>query len=402
MTVTNPSPTSLPYYKHEEFTIDLRGQTICVHSKPGIPHWNQLTPDAILLSEAAQLRTDEHALILGCGYGASGVALARLIPCGQLYLSDIDYISLKMSEQTLNANDIANARILAYGKPSPFQRGTLDAIFMTLPKGRKLARRWLLEAHFALKKNGLFYIAGSNKTGIQSIIKDAETLFAEASILGYKKGNRVCRFTKKALYPSTLPVWAHEPGIAIDSWVEFQIEAREQSFQIRSLPGIFSNNRLDPGTQLLLENLTIPKGARVLDVGCGYGIIGMWAACQGASKIDMVDNNLLAIIATNENIALNDITNAQAFPSDVLDSPDITCYTHILSNPPFHSGKDVDYHAAHAMIAHAFQVLEPQGQLIIVANKFIRYYRVMKQVFGNVEISLETGSYHMLVSHKSV
>ena len=71
-----------------------------------------------------------------------------------------------------------------------------DAVLMQNPKGRSLARRWLVQAHLALVEGGSLFIAGSNNSGIQSMIKDAQELFNNGSILAYKKGNRVAQFTK--------------------------------------------------------------------------------------------------------------------------------------------------------------------------------------------------------------
>jgi 16S rRNA (guanine1207-N2)-methyltransferase len=68
----------------------------------------------------------------------------------------------------------------------------------------------------------------------------------------------------------------------------------------------------------------------------------------------------------------------------------------IVSNPPFHSGKPVDYQAAEAFIRQGRQALEPGGRLVIVANRFIRYDRLMESLFERVETLAADNHFHVL------
>ena len=247
---------------------------------------------------------------------------------------------------------------------------------------------------------GVVYTLPANNSGIQSAVKDAQGLFGPGRILAYKKGNRVAEFVKK-LADTPQPGWALAPGIASCTWVEFTIPFSNHTFHIRSLPGIFSFDHLDEGTDMLLRTIDIPAGARVLDVGCGYGIIGLYAATQGAGSVHLTDNNLLAVAACTETIARNRITNAEVFTGDLLGSIGSYQYDLILSNPPFHAGHAVDYQIAHSMINQSFQALNPGGQMIIVANRFIRYDRLIKEIFGNISILAESGKFHVLSGLKS-
>ena len=84
-----------------------------------------------------------------------------------------------------------------------------------------------------------------------------------------------------------------------------------------------------------------------------------------------------------------------------MDPIGINKYDLILSNPPFHTGHAVDYQIAQAMISQSFQALNPGGQMIIVANRFIRYDRLIKEIFGNVSSLSESGKFHVLSGLKS-
>ena len=389
------------YYQTRSFTATLAGQAIHFISKPGLPAWDQVLPPTMLLAESIQARPTDQLMLLGCGHGALAAVLARQVAQGQVWATDNLATAVAMTRQTLAANQLPNAHVFStLEAPAPKNEFTVAA--MLLPKGRKLARRWLLRAHAALTPGGAFYLAGANDEGIQSVLKDAQELFAAkqgAAILGYKKGCRAARLFKPTT-PHALPAWADEPGIAPGSWFQFEAAAAGQVFQIRSLPGVFSYDQLDDGTALLLEALAIPRAASVLDIGCGYGIIGLYASRLGAASVDLLDNNLLAAVSAQENIALNQAAGAQVLAGDLLEPVSDRQYDLVLSNPPFHTGKEVDYQVAHTLIAHAHQVLRPGGQLIVVANRFIRYNRLITQIFGRAIPLRETGRFHVLAGLK--
>ena len=386
------------YYQSDTFTAALRGQTLRIVSKPGLSNWDRVTPATVLLAETVEVAPSAQVLQLGCGHGALGVALARQVPGGHVALMDTDFIASTMAEQTLKANDIANAQVRPAISVLPDGAGAFDTVVMELPKGHKLARRWLVEAQAALKPGGELYLAGANEQGIQPAVQDTAALFGEAAVLRYKKGNRVARAAAgRAGQAAGQPEWAGEAGIAPGTWREFEVGVRGHTFRLRSLPGVFAyEDDLDEGTRLLLDQLEVAPGAQVLDVGCGYGIIGLVAARLGASHVDMVDVSLLAIAAARENIAGNAISNAEAFLSDAFSATGNRRYDLIASNPPFHTGKSVDYAVAHAFIEHARSALKPRGRLLLVANKFIRYDQLMRTTFDTVECLVETNKYHVL------
>jgi 16S rRNA (guanine1207-N2)-methyltransferase len=389
------------YYQTREFNVHFNDLTVRVVTKPGLPHWDRVNPSAFLLAERVRLCKGGQALLLGCGHGALGVALGQQTDGENLWMTDNNIIAIRMTERTLRANGLSEALVKEPHFPLPTD--AFDTIVMDLPKGRKLARRWLVEAFFSLKPGGEFYLAGANQEGVQAVIKDAESLFGNGTIFGYKKGSRVMRMVKP-LGDFTPPgwaspvLWASEPGIARGSWYEFDLSLRGENFHLCSLPGVFSYDRLDEGTALLLDNLPLDyvQDARVLDFGCGYGIIGMWAARLGATSVDLVDADLWAVTSAQENLTCNGIANGYVRSGDVLDSVLNERYDLILSNPPFHSGKDVEYAMSRVFIAQAHQILQPGGRLVVVANKFIRYDRLMENVFGNVARLAETGKYHVL------
>jgi 16S rRNA (guanine1207-N2)-methyltransferase len=100
-------------------------------------------------------------------------------------------------------------------------------------------------------------------------------------------------------------------------------------------------------------------------------------------------------------LTLNRITNAKVFAGDLLNPIGSNKYDLVLSNPPFHTDRAVDLQIAQALIDQSWQALNPGGQLIIVANRFIRYDHLIKAIFGNVSTLTESGKFHVLSGLKS-
>jgi 16S rRNA (guanine1207-N2)-methyltransferase len=387
------------YVGKYEFSTRLGGQEIRFFTKPGLPNWDSISPSSKLLAEQVALSNEKRVLLMGCGHGAAAVSLASKLTKGVLWIMDVHGIALELASQTLEANQARNTRLHDGISLLPGGAGTFDVVGMDLPKGRKSAQRWLIEAFNLLSQGGALYLAGAKDWGVQTAIKDAEEIFGEGNILAYKKGNRIVRFHKKQ---DRLPEngWWRVPGIAPGTWHEFQAETPHGHIAMRSLPGIFSYDRLDEGTANLLPYLHATPQDRVLDLGCGYGIVGLVAALSGAAHVDLVDENLLAVASAQENLSLHQISEVDVYPSDVLSAVEDRKYSLIATNPPFHSGKAVDYRAAQAFIEQSWQALENSGRFVLVSNRFIRYDRLMEKIYPRVEVKFQTNRYLVLQGEK--
>ncbi len=385
-----------PYYRAVEFNATLRGAGLRVFTKAGFANWDEISPATNLLAETIMLPPDTRVLHLGCGHGALGVALARAVPQGAVLLVDASHTAIALATLTLAANGIANARVSGDPLAELPEAASFDVVVMEAPAGRKFARRWLALAGHALKPGGQLYVAGPKADGIESIIADAKALCGQSAILAYRDHNRVAVATLVEGY--TPPEWAREPGIAPGTWAEASVNLAGTRTRIASLAGIFSYDRLDAGTAFLLDNAQFRPGERVLDAGCGWGALGIAAARAGAAQVDLIDNSLLAVAAAGRNIADLGLDNARVLPSDALTAVAGERYDLIVTNPPFHTGKAVDYDAAGAFIAGARELLAPRGRLVLVANAFIRYERAMQETFGSVETIAENDRYHVLQS----
>jgi 16S rRNA (guanine1207-N2)-methyltransferase len=396
--VKHPPPTTL-YTQVIKLKFRIGGKSIDVASKPGLPGWDQPSPATLLIGEKIIVPPDSQVLYLGCGNGAAGVVLANQLTNGRIWLHDTNFIADQRTTETLNLNQIINACVLPDINLPIELVNSFDTAIIEIPKGRKLAQRWLAQAFFGLKTGGELYLCGAHKQGIKPLVKDAEMLFGESAVFGYKKGSRLIRLIKK--YPSSPVVgWWQTPGIAPDTWHTFALQTPSGTIEICSLPGIFSFDHLDEGTQLLLDSLPDLQNLNLLDLGCGYGAIGLTAARSGADSVDMVDSNLLAVAASKRNIERLRLTNACALASDVMSAVPDKKYELILSNPPFHAGRDVDYQVARAFIEQSYNALQTGGQLYLVANRFIRYEKIIENYFQQSDVIVQSPRFHILCGTK--
>ena len=130
--------------------------------------------------------------------------------------------------------------------------------------------------------------------------------------------------------------------------------------------GVFSKDGLDFGSRLLLEVVPLEEvGGKILDMGCGYGVLGIVLAKVLLAKVDMVDVNLRALHLSKRNAKLNGVFDlVNIFESNCYSSVSGK-YSTIITNPPIRAGKKVVYD----IVMNAQYYLEKGGNLFLVVRK---------------------------------
>ena len=129
--------------------------------------------------------------------------------------------------------------------------------------------------------------------------------------------------------------------------------------------GVFSKDGLDFGSRLLLESIPLEEvGGKVLDMGCGYGVLGIVINKLTGASVDMVDVNLRALHLSELNCKENNSTNINVFESNTYSNID-SKYSCIITNPPIRAGKKVVYD----IVMNAKDYLEESGKLFLVIRK---------------------------------
>jgi 16S rRNA (guanine1207-N2)-methyltransferase len=130
--------------------------------------------------------------------------------------------------------------------------------------------------------------------------------------------------------------------------------------------GVFSKSDIDFGSRLLIETMVIPETAEVLDVGCGYGPIGICAAKLAVrGRVTMVDINERAVELAKENALRNEAHNVRVLQSDQFSAVREERFDVVLTNPPIRAGKSV----VHDIFTGAAERLTEGGSLWVVIQK---------------------------------
>ncbi|MGT2749922.1 class I SAM-dependent methyltransferase [Streptococcus orisasini] len=178
---------------------------------------------------------------------------------------------------------------------------------------------------------------------------------------------------------------------------DIRVDLLGQTFYFLTDSGVFSKKMVDYGSQVLLNSLNFEKEKTLLDVGCGYGPLGISLAKVYGLEVTMVDINNRALDLAKTNAEKNGVS-ANIFYSNSYENIS-GCFDAIISNPPIRAGKQV----VHAIIEGSIEHLNTGGSLTIVIQKkqgAPSAKAKMEQIFGNVAILKKDKGYYVLRSEK--
>lgn len=246
-----------------------------------------------------------------------------------------------------------------------------DMVLLYWPKAKAEAEYLLAMLMAKLGVDTEIVVVGENRSGVKSI----EKMFKSYGPITKFDSARRCSFywgkcTEQA------------PEFNIEAWFKsYQVGYKQHTLTIKSLPGVFSHGQFDVGSQLLLDTLPSLTG-KVLDFGCGAGVIGsVMATLNPNIELEMCDISALAVASSRATLTANQL-QGRVFASDVY-SDTSSDYRFIVSNPPFHAGLDTSYSATETLLAKAPEQQADHGELIIVANSFLKYPPIIEQAYGN-------------------
>ena len=162
-----------------------------------------------------------------------------------------------------------------------------------------------------------------------------------------------------------------------------EVEIRGVSLALETAPGLFSPRSADRGTLAMLSCVAFAPGMKVLDLGCGCGLVGVLAAkLCGGENVVMCDIDPLAVRVARKNALRNGAGDVKAVVSDGFGSLDDTGFDLILSNPPYQS----DFAVARHFIEKGFNRLKVGGRMVMVTKRREWYRNKLVAIFGGVKI----------------
>ena len=163
-----------------------------------------------------------------------------------------------------------------------------------------------------------------------------------------------------------------------------------EELALETRAGLFSPEHIDRGTLAMLSSVALTPGMKVLDLGCGCGVVGITAARKcGAENVVMSDVNESAVETARANAALNGVEGVEVVLSDGFAAVNRTGFDLILSNPPYQS----DFSVAKRFIEKGFNRLKLGGRMVMVTKRLDWYRNKMRAVFGGVRVQEIDGYY---------
>jgi len=183
--------------------------------------------------------------------------------------------------------------------------------------------------------------------------------------------------------------YSQEPNVPLKTRM-IEVVIRGERFRFITSSGVFSFGKLDRGTNLLIENMVLEKNWRVLDLGCGYGAIGI-VASRFVNYVVMTDINKRAVSIAKKNLKINNVKNAEVRWGHLYEPVKGERFHSIITNPPVHAGKDV----LREIVINAPLHLYDGGllQIVIRTNQGAKYIKsLMERNFKEViEVSKGSG-----------
>ena len=305
--------------------------------------------------------------------------LARALHC-KCSLFTQDYLNYEW----LNRNLVFNIQ-KEFGTGPGKNFGLFQHIVVFQPREKLFLREILAQLDGLLQAGAMVWLIGQNRGGIKSC----------AAIMKQQYGNVKKRGSGRHCQLFSSHFLEHQPTYPEIEEREIDVTFNGREYTFLSRPGVFSFDELDPGTRVLLDCLEDqPIEGKILDFGCGCGVIGLClAGDSNKNEVDLIDINAQALEVATRNAG--DFENARVIPSAAFSGVSER-YDVIVSNPPFHHGVKATTETSRNLVYNAPQFLVPGGELRIVANLHLPYANWMKEVFSRVTILRGTKYYRVL------
>jgi 16S rRNA (guanine1207-N2)-methyltransferase len=317
------------------------------------------------------LQDNDRVLLLNDACGALAVALANY----STYSWNDSFLAQQAMRDNLVANGYLQEQVTTNAKIE-FPSAAVDCVLIKVPRTLAMLE-YQLYALRGLLHHDTRIIAAGMARHIHS-----STLELFESIIGPTTTTRAIRKSRLVLVQrdhSLNEGQSQYPG-------SFELEV-DRSYKIINHAGVFSRERLDAGSRMLLENMAVGEQySRIVDLGCGNGVLGLIAAAMNPeSTLLFCDESHMAIASASENYqnAYAGTREAEFRVGNCLQSVDSDSRDLVLSNPPFHLQHSIGDAIAWQMFKDSRRVLVSGGELRIVGNRHLGYHAKLKKLFGN-------------------
>ena len=266
--------------------------------------------------------------------------------------------------------------------------GDFDQAIIFVPKSKELLNYLLHNVVSRLSVGASVFLVGEKKAGVERAAKQLLP-FGQACKLD---SARHCQMWQ-------MSIAANVSAKPLADWAQHYTGATpEGELTICALPGVFSQNRLDIGTAVLLPFLSQVTSGKIADFGCGAGVISAYLAkLNPQNRIFAMDVDAFALASTHLTFEKNNLSPEQLEISAVTGIEDAPLFLHaIVSNPPFHQGIHTNYNASENLCKTSRRHLKSGGELWMVSNRFLNYPLLIEQNFGQCSVKADQQGFKVL------
>ena len=345
----------------------------------GIEPSRAIKPYEHLLADTIAKLQPKRLLEIGSEVGAVGLAAAQSGWAERIVWVQRDTVGLNAVQRTLAAQPLADyTAILGEGARDAASE-SFDAVVVHQQPSRKLTETLLRQAISVLEATGVIVLAGDIQLGARTAAAALAELCENVDVTEGGKTGLVAigrNPHSSAAMSEQAPRTTHEA------------EIHGTVFQWVTTPGVFSADDLDPATELLLDTVVLPHRGRILDMGCGPGVIGLFAALHmPETDVTMIDTDIAAVRCAEEGIKRNCLTNARVVASDGIEAIERKRFDVVLSNPPVHRAGRRDASLVSRFAEEAARAIGRKGRLWLVTAPTVPLQRLLGELFTEVAVT---------------
>ena len=274
---------------------------------------------------------------------------------------------------------------------------TVDHLFIRISKEKSVTHHAINQALKTVTPIGNMYLAGYKNEGIKTYAQKASAFFNSAgALIKHKDAHCICLNTPR--------ISSERAFLDDNNYTALRTIGEYQGAQLISKPGVFGYEKIDEGSALLLScakkylDTHTLKPEKILDLGCGYGLLSLISAQWRPSEIIATDNNAAALNALKAGATTNNI--ALSIVADDVGEKITGKFDTLLCNPPFHKGFSVSGDLTDKFLRSASHRLSKNGVAFFVVNSFIGIEKKAEMFFSRQELLINNKHFKVFAFKK--
>jgi 16S rRNA (guanine1207-N2)-methyltransferase len=347
------------------------------------------------LVENKLLKKDISLFIVNDKFGGLSIPLHEYNPV----VSTDSFLSMQGISENLVLNNLDPSSLTIIDSlqaPEQVLKKTADIVLIKIPKSLAMLEDQLHRLRPACNRATKIIAAGMTKNIHMSTMALFEKIFGKTTTsLAHKKSRLIFCELDEALTVSENP---YPDKFKLD----FKLD--DTTMEIVNHAGVFSREKLDIGTRLLLEHIPAANESAeqyktIVDLGCGNGVVGLFAAIKNpVAKLIFTDQSYMAVESAISNFVsvFEETREAEFLQTDCFQGVEAESVSLILCNPPFHQDNAINDDVAWQMFTESKSALHHKGELWVIGNRHLGYHAKLKHLFGHCDVVASNKKFTLL------